>query len=100
MILAWFLAGLALRFGGRTYPGIYFPDDAFLNGVFNGATLFTKIGYDAVAIGFVASLALVLTRLHPRIRMILKVVVTLAIATAVAIAIYGFYWAVVLDRSA
>ena len=57
LVMWCFTLALALRFGGRTYPGIFYPNSSLLNGVFNGVGLFVQAGYDAVAICFVAELA-------------------------------------------
>jgi hypothetical protein len=53
---------LALRFCGRTYPGVYYPDSALLNGLLNGNALFTEIGYAFVlALGVADAAFLFLT---------------------------------------
>jgi hypothetical protein len=46
-----FWLALALRFGARTYPGLHFSNSPLLNGLLNGSTVFTTIGYLAVATG-------------------------------------------------
>jgi hypothetical protein len=93
-----FTLGLALRFGGRTYPGIFFPDSSLLNYLFNGVSLFVQAGYDAVAICFVAKLAPLVLPVGKRAAAYLNTISWIAVTTATFIAIYGFYWAAVLGR--
>jgi hypothetical protein len=96
--------GLALRFCGRTYPGIYYPDSPLLNGLLNGNGLFTEIGYNLVlAFGVVdaaflfltlfrqGTAAPIVTRSLIALRLGLLVLTTLIIA-------YGFYYAVLLHE--
>jgi hypothetical protein len=91
--------GLALRFGGRTYPGIYFPNSAFLNGLLNGNGLFVDIGYSAVMVAGAADTLLVFTRTRRRgLTIALKGVKWIAASLAMVIALYGFYWAATLQR--
>lgn len=90
---------LALRFGARTYPGIYFPNSSLLNGILNGNGLFTGIGYTAVMVAGAADYFLIFTRTmagSPTKR--LKAVKWIAVSLATAIALFGFYTAAVLQR--
>jgi hypothetical protein len=98
LVLWCFTLGLALRFGGRTYPGIYFPDSTVMNSLFNGVGLFEQVGYDAVAICFVSRLAIIVLPLGNGANACMRVISWLAILLAVLIVIYGFYWAWVLER--
>jgi hypothetical protein len=50
-----FLLLLAIRWCARTYPGLYFPDSAFLNDQLNGVGLFTGFGYNAVLLAAAAA---------------------------------------------
>jgi hypothetical protein len=91
--------GLALRFGGRTYPGVYFHDSLLLNSLLNDNNLFVGIGYTAVVVGWAAA------SLHILIRPSLQGFGTALIATkwlafalAATIAIYGFSWAVTMQH--
>ena len=87
---------LALRFGARTYPGIYVPSSATLNWIFNGTTLFTDFGYDVVLIGAASHVASLLS--PGRLSRALQVFsASFALLTA-CISAYGFYWAAVLQR--
>lgn len=91
--------GLALRFGGRTYPGIHFPNSAFLNDLLNGNGLFVAIGYPAVMVAGAADMLLVFMRTTGRgLTAALKAVKWVAASLATAIALYGFYWAATLQR--
>jgi len=91
--------GLALRFGGRTYPGIYFPRSPSLNSLLNGNLLFTQIGYGAVLIAaFADSWRVLGTSSGQRLNVGLQVVKWIAVTLAVIIAIFGFWIAVVLQR--
>jgi hypothetical protein len=93
-----FALGLALRFGGRTYPGIYFPDSTLLNDIFNGVWLFEQLGYDAVAVFFVARLIPLFRQVGKRNAVYLNGIAWLALVTAALIALYGFYWAAAFGR--
>ncbi len=94
--------GLALRFCGRTYPGIHYPNSRFLNELLNGVGLFKTIGYGLVlAFGLVDAavvllsdfrqqqLAPVFVRSFSALRLVLLTLILLVIA-------YGFYYAVIL----
>lgn len=94
--------GLAMRFCGRTYPGIYYPDSQFLNDFLNGNGLFTEIGYDLVLALGVADAAFVFltlfrqataTPLFTRSLIALRLGLLALIALIIA---YGFYYAVLL----
>ena len=97
--------GLALRFCGRTYPGIHIPSSAFLNSIFNGVGLFVDIGYNlALALGLGDAVSVLISRFGaptPGVQVFLhflnaaKVVLLLIVLIIVT---YGFYWAVELDR--
>ena len=91
---------LALRSGGRTYPGWYFPDSRFLNAVLNGNALFTQAGYDAAIIGAAAAAARILfdSGTRPRLHRLLRWTQRTAIACAVLIACYGLAWAILMHR--
>ena len=94
--------GLGLRFCGRTYPGIYYPNSRFLNELLNGSGLFTEIGYGLVlAFGLADAAFVFLTVFRQRqsapsvvrslgaLRLALFVLVLLIIA-------YGCFYAVIL----
>lgn len=92
--------GLALRFGARTYPGVYYPDSSFLNDLLNGSRLFTELGYDLLLALIVADLVLVfLTRFRkgkttsPIVRY-LGVLRLLLLSLTLLIIAYGCYYAV------
>lgn len=93
--------GLALRFFGRTYPGIYYPDSALLNGLLNGNGLFTEIGYDLVLALGVADAGFVFLTLFRQgtaptvIRALVALRLGLLLLTILIVA-YGFYYAVLL----
>jgi hypothetical protein len=91
----------ALRFDARTYPGWYFPDSAFLNGLLNGSTIFTDIGYPLVLVGAGAGTARLLwpgPSLPPDTKRALAVVQWLALALAVLIFFYGLWSAIQMER--
>jgi hypothetical protein len=91
--------GLSLRFGNRTYPGIYFPDSPFLNSLLNGNGLFTGIGYDAVLVAGVAdALRVFTTSPGQRFEVRLNALKWVAVTLAVVIAIFGFWSALVMHR--
>jgi hypothetical protein len=96
--------GLALRFCGRTYPGVFYPDSTFLNNLFNGVRLFTEIGYDLVALLGLADLLFVfLTRFRssptPMVAVRALVAVRVAVLALIVLIIgYGFYYATLLQR--
>ena len=91
--------GLALRFGGRTYPGIYFPESPFLNGLLNGNGLFTDIGYDSVALAWLSDVLRIFVPPQSHVFVMgLEIAKWLAVGLALAIATYGFAWAVILQR--
>lgn len=91
--------GLALRLGGRTYPGIYVPDSPFLNAVLNGNGLFVVGGYGAVLMAGAFDVARILLRpSNPRIDNLLRTITRISIWLACAIAAYGFLWAAFMQR--
>lgn len=92
--------GLALRFCGRTYPGIHFPDSPSLNALLNGNGLFTEIGYGLVLALAVADAAFVFLTLFRQevteplvIRWLVALRLGLLVLTTLIIS-YGFYCAV------
>jgi dolichyl-phosphate-mannose--protein O-mannosyl transferase len=89
---------LALRFGGRTYPGIFFPNSTLLNWLLNGNQLFTHIGYDAVLLAGFSDTLLTTTLTSQQVRKSLRYLKWLALSIAVIIAFYGFFWAFNLGR--
>jgi hypothetical protein len=96
--------GFALRFCARTYPGVYYPDSRFLNGLLNGNWLFTEIGYDLVlALGAADAAFLFLTLFRPGTvtplvtRSLVALRLGLLVLTALIIA-YGFFYAVLLSE--
>ena len=91
--------GLALRFGGRTYPGIYLPHSTYLNDLLNGNFLFVVIGYLAVLVAGAADTLLIISR--PKVRgfaVVLKTAKFFAICLATAISLYGFWIAATMQR--
>ena len=91
---------LALRFGARTYPGWYFPNSRFLNGLLNASTLFTGVGYDLVLIAAAAAAARIWFRgtLKQRPLGALVLMQGAALAAVFAIIIYGIWWAALMHR--
>lgn len=94
--------GFALRFCGRTYPGIYFPDSPFLNDLLNGSGLFTGVGYLLVFVLGVSDLVFVFLTLfrtqataHSATKPLVALRVVLLFLTLAIIA-YGFFHAVIL----
>jgi hypothetical protein len=99
--LAWiavysFALLLALRFGGRTYPGWYFPDSSLLNWLLNIVRLFTDVGYSLVLIG--ATAAALRVWLGPRAPRILRFLQWTAFALVILIILYGIQWAIWTER--
>lgn len=91
--------GLALRFGGRIYPGIHFPQSPLLNALLNGNRLFVGVGYAAVLVAFVGDSLRVLVRPSShRFAVAMNGMKWLAVALAVTISFYGFGWAILLQR--
>jgi hypothetical protein len=87
---------LLLRFGGRTYPGWYFPRSSLLNDLLNGPMLFTEIGYDLVLVGAAAATARLC--LGRRKSAALRLLQRVAFGLALLIVIYGVEWAVLMHR--
>ena len=91
--------GLALRFGGRTYPGIYLPQTPLLNSLLNGNWIFVAVGYAAVLVAFAGDALRILIRpSSQRFAVAMSGVKWLAVALAVTISFYGFGWAIVMQR--
>jgi membrane protein YdbS with pleckstrin-like domain len=92
--------GLALRFCGRTYPGIYYPDSPFLNSLLNGNALFNAGVVLTLALGVADAAFVFRTRFHQpatpstatRVLVTLRAVLLLLIFAIIA---YGFYYAVI-----
>ena len=97
--LCWFLVAVALRFGARTYPGVYIPEHPTLNYILNTGFLFTTIGYGAVAFGCAAQIGALLMALKTGTTQRLKIMALSLFAIAVLIAVYGLFWAMLLGRS-
>lgn len=99
-VCLWCLSlGLALRFGGRTYPGIYYPNSPFLNDVLNGNGLFVSIGYSAVLIAGTATTLQIFARPVGQVpAAILISAKWVGVLLAIIISLYGFYWAAILQR--
>jgi hypothetical protein len=91
----------ALRFDARTYPGWYFPNSPLLNGLLNGSTIFTDIGYALVLVGGGAGTARLLNS-DPSLRRGairgLAALQWLALTLAVLIFFYGLWWAIQMER--
>ncbi len=94
--------GLALRFCGRTYPGIYYPDSRLLNDLLNGNGLFTGVGYGLVlALGVADAVFVFLTRFQQEraaptvMRSLIALRLGLLLLVVLIIA-YGLYYAVLL----
>lgn len=88
---------LALRFGGRTYPGAYFPHSPFLNTLLNGNGLFVGVGYLAVLVAWATDTLRILFRASgDGFGAALKTVKWVAVGLAVTISLYGFSWAAFL----
>ncbi|HEY0085768.1 MAG TPA: hypothetical protein VGB65_07630 [Allosphingosinicella sp.] len=86
----------ALRFGGRTYPGWYFPNSDVLNALLNGVGLFTGWGYSFVLAGAGAATLRIL--LGGTARRGLKFLQWLAFTLAILIILYGAAWATYTQR--
>lgn len=87
---------LALRFGARTYPGVFVPSSKVLNWIFNGTTLFTVFGYGFAVLGAVAHAASL--TLEGRISRALHGFRICLVSIATCISAYGFYFAAILQR--
>ena len=91
---------LALRFGARTYPGVYVPSNEILNWVFNGPRIF-GIGYMLTLVAATCDAGAVLGArvfLPAIVRIGLVGVASIAALLAVAIASSGFVFALILQR--
>ena len=91
--------GLALRFGARTYPGIYFSESPSLNGLLNGNALFVAVGYSAVVVaGTIDTLVTLKRPANQTAAISLAGIKWAAVCLATAISFYGFYWSAVMQR--
>lgn len=93
---------LALRFGARTYPGVFMGRSDALNAIFNSSQIFWT-GYEFVAVAALADLLSVLfargstsgseaaVRTATTTRNVLLLLAALG-------ATYGFYFAIILER--
>lgn len=98
---AWTLI-LALRFGARTYPGVWMGTPGALNDVFNSSQIF-ETGYGFVAAAALADLLSVLlargstpsSGIAVRVASITR---NMLLLLAALVAFYGFYFAIVLER--
>ena len=90
-----------LRFGARTFPGRY-SDSLLLNALLNNSGIFTDLGYNIVLVAAAARMVRVFTSDAPglirRRHRFLGWVQAAAIALAVAIILYGLWWAALLER--
>ena len=97
-----FVLLLALRFCGRTYPGWYFPDSNFLNGLLNSNFLFTELGYELVVLGATAGTAHIFmasdSPRRTRLRWWLGAAQAAAVVLVIPIISYGFLWAHFMQR--
>jgi hypothetical protein len=91
---------LAVRWCARTYPGLYFPDSAFLNDLLNGAGLFTVYGYAAVLLGGAAAAGRVFVADtgHRSLAAALRLAQWASLAVVALIVCYGLYWAQGMHR--
>ena len=92
--------GLALRFCGRTYPGIYYPDSPFLNDLLNGNGLFDAGIVLVLALGVADAAFVILTRFHqpapaPTATRLLVALRASLLFLTFAIIAYGFFYAAV-----
>ncbi len=88
---------LALRFGARTYPGVYVPASAALNWILNGTALFTA-GYGLVVLGALLHAASLMRTAQASPSGSLRAWSLCFVSLAVCISVYGFYFAGVLGR--
>ena len=103
LIALWsFLLLLALRFGARTYPGVWHPEWRVLNWLLNGTTLFAEIGYDLVLVAAWAAMTRLLidrtSRHTMATRRTLAFMQATTVALAIAIIFYGVWWAIQMQR--
>jgi hypothetical protein len=93
---------LALRFCGRTYPGWYFPNSSFLNGLLDDNIIFTVIGYDLVIGGAAAGTARIFippdSSERAKLRRRLGLVQGAAVVLVITIICYGLWWATSMQR--
>ncbi|MBS0297607.1 MAG: hypothetical protein JSR45_14960 [Proteobacteria bacterium] len=92
---------LAMRFGALTYPGVWMGDAGWLNNLFNGSEIFW-LGMDMIAVAVAADLVILLIAWRfERPGMASRAAVwtrNAALTTASLIALYGFYWAALMER--
>ncbi|MBX9858708.1 MAG: hypothetical protein K2Y20_03850 [Sphingomonas sp.] len=97
--LFWFLIALVLRWGARSYPGIYVPESTILNDIFNGPFLFTVIGHYSVLLGLAAHIGALLSSRQSKAFKRFKILALSSLAVAALVSIYGVYWAVSFDKA-
>jgi hypothetical protein len=88
---------LALRFGARTYPGVWVPGSKLLNWVINGTGLFT-LGYGMVVAAMTIYVAAVLVKPSGQTGRLLQTSCICLTALATSISLYGLVWAAALQR--
>jgi hypothetical protein len=93
---------LALRFGGRTYPGVWMGKSGLLNVIFNGSDMFW-FAYYCVVLGALSDGAAVLLQRGSTPAMLIgariaSTVRILSLGVAVVVALYGFTFAIILLR--
>jgi hypothetical protein len=71
-----------------------------LNSTFNGNALFVQVGCTAVAIYLAAQALLIAFPASARPRSYLRIVSWFSGIIATSIAVFGFYWAILLERVA
>jgi len=93
---------LALRFGARTYPGLFVPKSETLNNIFNSGQIFGT-AYDLVVVAaptdglsfFLARRSRPTSQIAVRAALITR---NLCLLLATLGAFYGFYFAIILER--
>lgn len=90
---------LALRFGARTYPGIWVSEFAVLNDLFNSPHLFL-IGYALTVLGCLIDAITVVLNAdgQRRAASLLNPIKWTGLGLALLVTVFGFYFAVVLGR--
>lgn len=91
---------LALRFGARTYPGIWVRESAWLNDIFNGSYLFFR-GYETTLAVMALDTMVTVLRASGRVEMIalLNAIKWVGLSFVLLVVTYGFFFAVVLERT-